>query len=108
MSNHFGPAGIFSTDDPTADRRQIEAEQWGEEEEFLFGQQPVDPDEYPVEDYYLDPPNKIHAYCGCNSCLFWNLKWIEDTPESKDKQSKLWQKAHAATGCKDELIIGNI
>lgn len=99
MSDYLGPAGIFSTDDPAADQRQIEAEQWDEEEEFLLGQQPLDPNEYREE---------IHACCGCNSCDFWELKWIEDTPESISKQSKLWQKAHATTGCKDDLIISNI
>lgn len=108
MTGHLDPAGIFSTDDPAADQRQIEAEQWDEEEEFLLGQQLVDPCEYPEENYSQAPPNEIHACCGCHSCTFWGLRWIEDTPESIDRQNKLWQERHAATGCKDGLIVGHI
>jgi len=109
MSNndHFGPIGILWTDDPTADRRQIKAESWDEEGKFPFRLQTVDPGEY-SGGFYSTPPDDIKVHCGCHSCLFGDIKWIEDTPESIAEQNKRWQEEHAATNCKDELIIGNI
>ena len=46
MSNRFGPAGIFSTDNPVSDQMQIDAEM-GPDDEYLFG----DTCEYAGEDH---------------------------------------------------------
>ena len=64
---YLGPAGIFSTDDPATDQRQIEAEQADWEEGY--GEEPWEDDyereeDYPEVDYpYGICPNKPWYSC---------------------------------------------
>ena len=57
----LGLAGIFSTDDPGADLRQIEAEQWDEAEDWMLGYEDdfgYYPEYYQV---YFDCPARDHS-----------------------------------------------
>ncbi len=81
---YFGPAGIFSTDDPVADQRQIEAEQY-------------DPSEWEKEEHQDDveeQPEFIEACGGSVDCSMWFLETIEkDTFESwVERMKTLHQK----------------
>jgi hypothetical protein len=74
-TGYLGPAGIFSTDDPAADRRQIEAEQYDPtdwEQEGLYHEEDENP--YSVAEEY---PETMEAYGGSTECTMWFLETIE-------------------------------
>jgi len=65
---YLGPAGIFSTDDPGADQRQIEAEQFDDQEGYdNFGE--------PETLHY--PPDLIEVYAGCSQGAWHHLDTID-------------------------------
>lgn len=77
MAKRFGPAGIFSTDDPVSDQRQIEAEQgpWEEEDE---------------EDY----PEEEILYACCPKCMWWDhiLYWKGDQQDLESAKEMLCEQ----------------
>ncbi len=80
MSQYFGPAGIFSTDNPVSDTMQIEAEQGPWDEEDLFWE-----DEYPTEDV---------LYAGCSKCTWWSstIYWVGDQVDFNYAKEELRKK----------------
>jgi hypothetical protein len=93
MSQYYGPAGIFSTDDPTADAMQI-AEEEGPEEEELWG------DDWPVED-------TIHGCCP--QCYWWDhgLFWEDDQTDLELAKDRLREKhGEERPDCSGELEFG--
>jgi len=67
--SYFGPAGLFSTDDPLMDRLQIEAEQYEEP----YDGEPENPLEL-VRDTIPDEPVALDSYvAGCPDCDWYEF-----------------------------------
>lgn len=109
-NGYLGPAGIFSTDDPAADQRQIEAEQYDPEEDEWWDQEDPDHDE-DYEDDFVEPveeeivyPDLIDVYVGSEPCTWWHMDLIEEINyDAWVEQMKA--KHQAECGCSAELIF---
>jgi len=92
MSDYFGPAGIFSTDNPVSDMMQIMAEQGPEDE--LWNE------EYPEVDV---------VYGVCGECYFRSqeLFCVSFRKDLEDAKEKLRQRHRAERpGCPGILDFG--
>ena len=91
---NYGPAGIFSTDDPGADMRQIEAEQgpWEEwEEEGLLAEMEL---------------LQSKLYGCCPECLWWDSAlYRADDPVDLEREKDRLRDEHEAEcpDCAGEL-----
>jgi len=83
----LGPAGLFSTDDPAADQRQIEAEGWEgpetEQPDDLYGG--VTADDFP------EPIEVWGELIGCCACGWWDIAgyWEGDPASRNSAEEKL-------------------
>ncbi len=93
--NYFGPAGIFSTDNPVADQAQIEAEQYEPEEEEETEQEP-DPECTPL----------VEAFVGSIGCTWWNHELIEE-PAFDEWIEKMKAEHKEKCGCRAELLFSH-
>jgi len=97
VSGYFGPAGIFSTDNPVSDQMQIEAEQGPESE---WEEDLLDEDEYPETDI-------LHGVCP--ECLFWeHLLYRAGDAKSLENSKKKLREKHGSERpeCSGELEFG--
>lgn len=97
---YFGPAGIFSTDDPGADQRQIDAESAPFEE--------WDDDDYSHEDE-ADYPEVDSVSSACPRC-FWHdtqIYYPEDSTEPENAKALLRERhKKEMPSCNGELEFG--
>jgi hypothetical protein len=96
MSQYYGPAGIFSTDDPTTDAMQIAAE-YGPEEEW---------DEEPPDEW---PPEEDRLYGCCPRCIWWSSAdyWVDDPVSLERARDRLCVKHRKeCPDCDGELEFG--
>ena len=102
---YLGPAGLFSTDDPIADQRQIEAEQydpeeWEQEDPLHEGE------ETRLEEMEEKLPPMIEAYVGSTDCKWWNMETIEyGTYDAWMERMKA--KHQKQCGCNAELSFSH-
>ena len=92
----FGPAGIFSTDDPAADQRQIEAESHNPEEDLWEQPDEVhgdDPGEYPWDISDREEPKQdcVTGTCNCG-WVGWHLFWSGDAAELEARKIELLEE----------------
>jgi len=57
---YYGPAGLFSTDNPQSDRMQIEAEEYDDEEEY------ADLDDWDFDEESYNQPTTIYRIFECS------------------------------------------
>ena len=92
--DYYGPAGIFSTDNPQSDWMQINAEEGEEYEEYVEA-------EYDLGDEY-------QLFAGCSTCGWWYTVHYfdgQDAPESREAVETRLRREHLKSGCQKELQI---
>jgi hypothetical protein len=101
MSQYYGPAGIFSTDNPVSDAMQIAEEEGPEEDQdaLYYGEEPWD-DYWPAEDV---------VYGCCSQCYWWDhdLFWEGDSKDLELAKDRLREKhSRERPECSGELEFG--
>lgn len=111
MSKSFGPAGIFSTDDPQADARQIMCEQFDDQEDIDLNDPYAN---FDLEDLEFDfeCPSLTNFTCCCSdhseNCPFFNYKLYATEADRQtfiDESQALHSKLYPE--CKGQLIVKN-
>jgi len=90
---YLGLAGIFSTDDPAADQRQIEAEQGPPEEEGEYG--------YPEDDWGVD---YLEAGCPNHAWYDRELFYVGNQVDLERAKMRLQTKHDEECGCGADLF----
>ena len=104
MSDYFGPAGIFSTDDPGSDMRQILAEQGSPEEGERYWEKKYSEEEYSEEEYF---PAYLNLHGVCLVCQFWGIETYEEESEEglEDAKNELNNRHRAECSyCSEEQL----